>query len=296
MSTNLLVSVIIPTYNRVQYICEAIDSVLAQTYNNTEVIVVDDGSTDNTRDIIQQYDSKVKYIFQNNAGPSAARNNGIKQSSGELIAFLDSDDIWLAEKLELQIELMRQSQYIGLVSCGIYIIDASGKIISDPVIKGNYKNRKSFVKELMVHNIIGGGSAILIKKECLNRIGLFNEDLWVGEDWNMWLRIAKNYEVKFVEKPLVKYRIHGNNLHKNLAKIKVDGKRNVLENIEKWRIISRMKAYSYIYLDLAHEYMGIKENKSKILLNLIKSISYYPLKTYPKDDKYKALCKYLLSR
>lgn len=100
-----LISVVIPTYNRAHYVCEAIDSVLAQTYKNIEIIAVDDGSTDNTKDIIQQYSSRIKYIYQNNAGPSAARNNGIKQSNGDLIAFLDSDDIWLAEKLERQVEI-----------------------------------------------------------------------------------------------------------------------------------------------------------------------------------------------
>ena len=181
--TNPLVSVIIPTYNRAQYICEAVDSVLAQTYRNIEVIVVDDGSTDNTEEILRQYDSKIKYVFQNNAGPSAARNNGIKQARGDLLAFLDSDDIWLPEKLERQVQLMKQSRNTGLVSCGSYIINASGEITASSIIKKNHENKKLFLKELMVHNIIsGGGSAALIKKKCFEKLGLFSEKLWIGED------------------------------------------------------------------------------------------------------------------
>lgn len=293
MATNLMVSVIIPTYNRARYIREAVDSVLAQTYNNTEIIVVDDGSTDNTKEILNHYGSKIRYIYQKNSGPSASRNKGIKQSNGEVIAFLDSDDIWLPEKLELQVKLIQQSQNIGLVSGGIYMADASGKIISDPIIKRNYENRRSFIRELMVHNIVtGGGSTALIKKKCFDELGLFNEDLWIGEDWNMWLRIAKQYEVKFVEKPLVKYRIHGSNLHKNLEKIKVDGKRNVSENVEKWRLITRRKAYSYVYLDVAHEYIGVQD-RHKVLVNVVKAIVNYPLKAYSQDDKYRIFCRFI---
>ena len=98
------VSVIIPTYNRAHYICETIDSILAQTYRDYEIIVVDDGSADNTRKVLQKYDGKVRYFYQKNRGPSAARNFGISQSQGEYIAFLDDDDLWTENKLELQID------------------------------------------------------------------------------------------------------------------------------------------------------------------------------------------------
>ncbi len=291
-----LISVIIPTYNRANYICEAIDSVLAQTYKNVEIIVVDDGSTDNTRDIIsQRYNSKVTYILQNNAGPSSARNNGIKHSRGDLIAFLDSDDIWLPEKLEKQVELINQSQDIGLVSCGLYQIDPNGNIIGNPLIRRNYKNKSSFLKELMIHNIIGGGSSSLIRRECFERVGFFDEEIWIGEDWNLWLRIAKNYEVKFVEEPLIKYRVHGNNLHRDMTKIEDSMRKNVEKNIEKHRLILRRKAYSYIYIDIAHEYIDTK-NDHKMFINALKSIITYPLKSYSGDDKYKILCKHLIRK
>ena len=290
---NPFVSVIIPTYNRGRYICNAIDSALAQTYGNIEVIIVDDGSTDDTRDILSRYGSRIGYVFQNNAGPSTARNNGIRRSRGDLIAFLDSDDIWLPEKLGRQVQLIVSSHDIGLVNCGYYTIDASGKIIAGPIIMKNYESKKLFLKEFMVRNILCAGvSGSLIRRECFDKLGFFNEDLWIGEDWDMWLRIAKHYDMKFAEEPLVKCRAHGNNLHRNTTRI-MDEKKIVERNIEKWRFITRGKAYSYIYLDMAHEYTTV-EDRHRALVNVLKAIAIYPLKAYSRDDKYQILCKCLL--
>ena len=120
------VSVIIPAYNCAHYICHAVDSVLAQTFPDFELVVVDDGSTDNTRELLKQYGSQIKYIYQQNKDMTAARNTGINHSSGEYIAFLDSDDIWLANKLERQIVLLDQAPEVGLVYCWHYYIDPAG--------------------------------------------------------------------------------------------------------------------------------------------------------------------------
>ena len=292
--TNPLVSVIIPTYNRNVYICDAIDSVLTQTYKNIEVVVVDDGSTDNTRDILFRYGSKINCIFQENAGPSAARNNGIRQSNGELIAFLDSDDVWLPEKLYHQVKLIEQSQNIGLVGCGFYKINTSGEITSDPIIQREYNDQKKFFVELLIRNIISGGtSGSLIRRKCFDKVGLFSEDLWVGEDHDLWIRIAKHYDVKFVEKSLLKIRFHNQHLHSNTKRLEIDSKKIIDRNIDKGHFITRKKAYSHAYLDVAHECIE-SHDRRKILLNVIKSLAAYPLKVYPQDDKYQMLCKFLL--
>jgi glycosyltransferase involved in cell wall biosynthesis len=295
MTIDPLVSVIIPTYNRSQYICYAIDSVLAQTYENIEIIVVDDGSTDDTRDILQLYDSKIKYIFQNNSGPSTARNSGIKQANGDLIAFLDSDDIWLPEKLEYQVQLLEQSpDSIGLVACGYYIIDALGKKIGNPKINRNHKIHKSFLIEIMVHNALsGGGSGALVRRECFKKVGLFDEELWIGEDWDIWIRISKQYEIAFVESPLFKYRTHLGNLCNCNPRSKEDAKRIVRKNIEKRNLILLIKAYSNIYLNEAREHIG-KQNRYLAFINALKSILIYPMKTHDGDNKYWILCKCLL--
>ena len=130
---NSLVSAIIPTYNSVNYISEAINSVLNQTYKNCEIIVVDDGSTDNTRktveNYIRKYPHKIKYFYQENKGPSAARNKGIKEARGNYIAFLDSDDLWLPDKLEKQISLFMKDVSLKLTYCGGYYEDEEGSVI-----------------------------------------------------------------------------------------------------------------------------------------------------------------------
>ena len=284
-----LISVIIPTYNRSEYICDAVDSVLAQTYGNIEIIIIDDGSTDNTEELLRRYGSKVKYIRQDNAGPSAARNNGIRNARGDLLAFLDSDDIWLSEKLERQIQLMEQSGGIGLVGCGSITIDSSGRAIARPVIRRNYTSKRRFVNELMVHNIVCGGvSGSLIRRECFDKLGLFCEDLWIGEDRDMWIRIANHYHMRFVEQPLIKLRSHGANLNKNIARMKMDGKKVVVRNIKRRNLILRRKAHSYRHLDIAWEYLDAG-NRKLALMYMLKSIAIYPLKAYDGDGKYKLL-------
>jgi len=288
-----LISVIIPTYNRMQYICETIDSVLEQTYKNIEIIVVDDGSIDNTKDVLSRYGSKISYIYQNNAGPSAARNNGIKQSNGELLAFLDSDDIWLQQKLEKQLELIQQSPDIGLVSCGSYDIDSSGNIIGEPFIQRNYKSRELLVKALILRNVVGGGSFPLIRRECFDKLGLFSEDIIICEDRDMWIRIAKRYEIKFIEEPLIKYRIHETNLNKDVTRIKNSTRKLIERNVDKKHSLLKRKAYSCLYITLAWEYMDRGDRYSAIK-NIIKSIVSYPLKAGDQNGKYKTLCKLIM--
>ena len=110
-----LVSVIIPTYNSSQYIKEAIDSVLAQTYKNFEIIVIDDGSTDNTKEVLAPYLSVIKYIYKNNGGPASARNRGIKEANGEFVAFLDADDVWKPDRLARGVDILDQRPEVGLI-------------------------------------------------------------------------------------------------------------------------------------------------------------------------------------
>jgi len=121
---NLTVSVVIPTYNYAHFIGEAIESALAQTYLIAEIVVVDDGSTDNTEEVVTAFGEKVRYIRQENSGVSAARNNGAKNSSGDFITFLDPDDAWLPEKIERQIAKFREDDSIGLVHCGMREFDS----------------------------------------------------------------------------------------------------------------------------------------------------------------------------
>ena len=279
-----LVSVVIPTYNSGRYIRDAVDSVLGQTYENIEVIFIDDGSTDDTKDILQQYGSKIRYVFQNNAGPSAARNNGIKLSSGEMVAFLDADDIWMPNKLELQVALMQQYNAVGLVGCGRYTIDSSGRIIAGPFITENCKDMRALLQNIMVRPMLGTPT-VLIRRECFNKVGLFDESLRGAEDWKMWIKFAKCYQIRFVEEPLVMIRVHEANTSTNVELMKSCAMKIVRSGLYRGEYLLSAKARSRIYMAAARDYLGVG-NKHSAFINALRSIMTYPLRTYNMDRKY----------
>ena len=200
---NPRVSVVIPTYKRAHLISRAIQSVLDQTYQDFEIIVVDDGSTDNTEEIVQNYkEDRIRYIRHSvNKGAAAARNTGIKASRGKYIAFQDSDDEWFPDKLEQQIKVFDDaSSEVGVVYSGFYRIEADKKVYfpSDRFtqIDGNIHN------ELLKGNFVGT-PAVLIKKECFENIKYFDENLRALEDWELWIEISKHYTFKYINKPLL---------------------------------------------------------------------------------------------
>ena len=195
-----VVSVIIPTYNREQYIQKALDSVLAQTYQRFEIIVIDDGSTDSTRTMISAYKENVHYLYQENQGISRARNTGIKNSHGDYIAFLDSDDYWLPEKTELQIALLQKHPEYGMAAsrCASIRLDGSFREKNRPGTSG------WVLENLFQANFIRTSAAI-IRRECFDRIGLFDEELKECEEYDLWLRIAAHYPVGFINRSLAVY-------------------------------------------------------------------------------------------
>lgn len=206
-----LVSVIIPTYNRAEYVAQAVESVLNQTYSEIETIVVDDGSTDSTPEVLRKYQDKINYIYQERSERSKARNEGFRHSKGDCIAFLDSDDVWLPTKIEKQVRVFNEQPDVGLVYTGIQFIDTNGAPCSgrlcwdEPV-------REALYEDLMTHNVITGSlSSIIVLRECLDRVGLFDESMIACEDLDLYRRIAKYYEFHKIDLPLVKVRIHGDN-------------------------------------------------------------------------------------
>src|SRR3989338_2869812 len=206
-----LVSVIIPTYNYGHVVCEAVESVLHQTYTNLEVIVVDDGSQDDTRQRVEKYRDRIRYVYQPNKGLSAARNTGIKEAKGDYIAILDSDDIWLPTKIEEQMKVFAQYPEVGLISCSGIEVDENGKVL-DKVPRKGFSSKKELMENLISRNVISGGSNAIFKKECISKVGLFDEDLNSAEDWDMWLRIANHYDVNVIDHPLVKMRVSQNSM------------------------------------------------------------------------------------
>lgn len=197
-----LISIIIPTYNRENTIERAIRSASIQTYPNLEIIIVDDASTDNTKDKVKQIkDKRIVYLsHKTNKGASTARNTGIKKARGEYIAFLDSDDQWLAQKLEKQIAVLKRNPDCSVSYCRYYIVKGKKKKLSVwPEIK-KYQGRIN--KQLLIGNFITTSSTLL-KKKILEKSGLFDEKLPAYQDWEFFLRVSKFVNFAFVDEPLL---------------------------------------------------------------------------------------------
>lgn len=210
-----LVSVIIPNFNYSRYLPEAIDSVLAQTYSNIEIIVVDDGSTDDSRAVIESYGNRLRAIFQENQGVSAARNRGIEESSGDLIAFLDADDIWLPKKIEAQVNKFKTDSELGLVHVGILDIQSEG----NPG-ESHLDGMEGWVAEEMLLGkavICGGGSGAMVSKLALNEVDGFDPRFSTSADWEFFYRVASRYKIGMVRDVLVHYRLHATSMHLNIA-------------------------------------------------------------------------------
>lgn len=213
--SNDLVSVIIATYNMGQFLSDAIDSVLAQTYPNVELIVIDDGSTDKTREIMNGYNhhKNLQYIRQENAGQTRAKNAGIDKAQGKYIGFCDADDLWRKDKLENQLPCFEINNKIGLVHTDIELINTKGEII-DPCPKRK-RYGGTVTENLFINNFISFGT-VLIKSECLKNIGKFDENIPMGIDWDLWLRLSTAYEFYYLPEVTFSYRVWEGQMSKNL--------------------------------------------------------------------------------
>lgn len=200
---------VIPTYNRAAYLPQAIDSALAQTCGDPEVIVVDDSSTDDTVSVIASYGSKIKYIAQDNKERGAARNNGIKNSSGEYIALLDSDDAWSPDHLESCLRALNSREGNGVAYSGSYLMGEDGNIIEKlPARDFHDHPLREIVAEFSSRGC--NASSCLIKRDALERAGYFSEvrELSGSEDWEMWARIAAHSKLVFSGRYTSKIRFH----------------------------------------------------------------------------------------
>lgn len=194
-----LVSVIIPTYNRGWIVREAIDSVLAQDFHDFELIVVDDGSTDDTADILKSYHDRITVLIQPNNGVSAARNKGIRASSGRYIAFLDSDDRWLPQKLSRQIDFFDGNPDAQICQTEEIWI-RNGRRVNP---KTRHRKPSGMIFERSLQLCLVSPSAVMIRRVLLDRVGLFDENLPACEDYDMWLRVSSRFPVYLIENPLI---------------------------------------------------------------------------------------------
>jgi glycosyltransferase involved in cell wall biosynthesis len=260
------VSIIVPTYNSERYIAETLASVLLQTFTDFEVLVIDDGSTDEQNKIIQDYvsrDSRIKYFYQKNGGVSSARNHGISRARGEYFAFLDSDDVWLPHNLDTKMKALRNVGF-GLAHSDAVVIDENSEPVNQ-VIRGIGGN---VLDELLLWRgtQIPGPSSVLVKREVMDKVGNFDEALSTAADKDFFIRVAAHFEIERVPEVTWKYRLHANNMHKNISAMEHD----VLYLYEKARKLKLFRSKSFerqcfssMYLILAASWAGDGKNIRK---------------------------------
>ena len=269
MSTKYDISVIIPTYNRYEFLQRALKSVYSQTHMPTEVIIIDDGSNDETSKI-QKLFPHAKYIYQKNGGVSSARNLGIKNATSSWITFLDSDDIWDKDKLQKQVDFHKNNPNIFMSYTGERWIRDNQEM----KIPKKFKKYGGDVFERCLSHCIIAPSSAMINKKLLEKIGLFDEGLEVCEDYDLWLRIACENEIGLVdEKLIIKYAGHEDQLsfkHWGMDRFRV-------KSLEKLLIKNSniMKLKSYIQNELTQKY-------NLLLKGAIKHDKIHEMKIYEK--------------
>jgi glycosyltransferase involved in cell wall biosynthesis len=289
------VSVIIPVYNCEKYITEAVESVLGQSYDDIEIIVVDDGSTDNTLSTLEPYRGRpnLRIVRQANAGPSRARNQGIKHSQGKYCAFLDADDVMMPERLRVQVDAMEEQKDVALVYCDLMTFDKEGII---------HRTKKEFTKpyagnvldKLLIENFITT-STVMVRKSCFDEVPLFDEGISHSEDYKMWLNIAERFKLGYVDLPLVKYRYHADSLSCDRVVIGQSSHRVVQEFWDQHeyyrmdhKILHRISMANQL-TRLGNAYLHLREYREAFNY-IVRAFIFYPFLMQP----YKILLKILL--
>jgi glycosyltransferase involved in cell wall biosynthesis len=239
---NPLVSVIVPAYNAEKFISVAVSSVVAQTYSALEVIVIDDGSSDSTKDIVNEIaanDSRVKCYSIKNSGRAAARNYGISKATGSWFAFLDADDFWAPEKLSKQLACWQINEKVGLIYTERTWVDAKGTPLLDQ------PQRYNLPEGMILDKLVDGNyictSTVLIKKELVDTVGGFDEskDFKNCQDYDLWIRVAPKTIAAAVSDPLCFYRLHDDNAHKNVLSRYI-GLRSCMKRLQQVLVENRM--------------------------------------------------------
>jgi glycosyltransferase involved in cell wall biosynthesis len=211
LTSNGKVSVIIPNYNYAQYVGEAIESVMNQSYKDIEIVVVNNGSTDNSMEVLEKYSKKILLINQENLGQSGARKTGLEAATGDYIAFLDADDKWDSKKIEKQMLLFTPK--VELVYCGINSFsEKSQKIIATeiPTFRGSCSD--AFIEYPGVSIVLSGESTSIFTRSLLNKVGGFDSELNSAAGWDFFRRCSKFTHFDFVPEPLINYRLHSSNM------------------------------------------------------------------------------------
>jgi glycosyltransferase involved in cell wall biosynthesis len=278
---NPQISVVIPTLNYGRFISDALNSALRQSLRPTEIIVVDDGSSDDTQQQLAAYAGRIHYVYQNNRGVNAARNLGIRLSHGHWIAILDSDDLWHPQKLERQWAVHRQFPELAATATDSSLFFNNELPATDAVrYDGEPPLRRLSLSELVYGVHFSGGSGAMIARDCFEKTGFFDESLRGGEDFELWCRIAAIAPIARIREPLVFMRSHGVNVSSQAAKMKAYHRRTLaklfspqspLHGHRRWRRIIEARFYtgtSWMHYGAGERWLAIG--------NLLRSIAATP--------------------
>lgn len=279
-----LVSVIIPTYNRENIIKDAIETVLNQTYQEFEIIIVDDGSTDNTKEVVQKYnDDRIKYIYQPNSGkPSIARNTGIKAAKGDFIAFLDSDDLWNQEMLERHVKILNANKNIGFTTSWNSSVLFDGTKLYNRTCYAD--NSEAYINYLLLEpdKAYTGPSSALVKKECLDSVGVFDSEMDFCEDWDLFYRLAVRYEMVNIKEILTSVRVHKESFTQNseFSKFRNSYLKFLEKSFQNEKLPTKMqklknKAYSNVYYCFGGMLLYDRKSPNASRKDYLKSLSYF---------------------
>jgi glycosyltransferase involved in cell wall biosynthesis len=277
------VSVVIPTYNYAHYLPRAIESAINQTYSPLEIIVVDDASTDQTPDILKAYGSRITVVRkENNEGPTKARNLGLTAVSGDLIAFLDSDDEWKPQKLEKQVAAFHRDPAAGVIGCGVEVVFGDSSAVKRLVELDIVGTPRQRVSALALRRAWVGGSlsGALIPKNVLLAVQGFDESLMAAEDWDLWLRIGERYMIRNVSDILVTIHSHGTGTFRNPERAELNQTAVMQKTLQRsghlidWATRRRLKAL--IKIDAAGEYYH-QQNWRAMTKSSAQAILFWPL-------------------
>lgn len=297
------VSIIVPTYNRSTFLQDAFNSVLAQTYTDWEVVLVDDGSTDQTRSIVRAvapaFGGRLHYVYQSNHGLPAARNTAIRHAKGDLLALLDSDDMWLPRRLELGVRLMDSDSGIGLVHGKVARIDDHGAFIEYPPSPPRKYLTGRMARHIYTRRAHLLCPTILFRKECISRVGFFDESPIMAPtcDRDMWFRIAEHYRIAYIDEVIARYRISGDSMSRNLDRMLTSAAAFITkhQSSKALGLLSTRKALGRLYRergDSTFDAGQIQQSWSWYL----KAIRCYPFSPTDTYMLFRALAEPLLAR
>ena len=254
------VSVVIPTYNRARFIDEAIQSVLAQTFVDFEIVIVDDGSTDNTKEVVDSFkDHRIRYTYQENQGLPAAGNRGFELSRGEYIAFFSSDDVLVENALEKGVEVLDRHPEVAFSYGQAYLMDERGHVFGLRKVKHKRSSVRRGIEEIREFLVSGyhiPTMTVMVRRNCLFEVGLFDHAFRSGaEDFDLMVRLAKRYDGAYIAEPLAKYRIHSGSIsgsfrHDAIWKNHRQIFENVLTDAKLGPILSSLRSRAYFRLHL----------------------------------------------